>query len=84
MTGQDDTSPDMPADDTATDGLSAVYARSEGLRPKVEQPSSPWTMVLGLGGVAVLGLFAFSTLSSGRMAHAQTAPIRIASIDLKG
>ena len=71
----------MKPDSQAPDDLSAVYARGEALRPKVEQPSSPWTMVLGLGGVAVLGLFAFSTLSSGRMAHAQTAPIRIASID---
>lgn len=64
-----------------TEGLSAVYARSEAMRPKVEQPSSPWTMVLGLGGVCVLGLFAFTTLSSGRTAHAQTAPFRAASID---
>lgn len=64
-----------------TEGLSAVYARSEAMRPKVEQPSSPWTMVLGLGGVCVLGVFAFTTLSSGRTAHAQTAPFRVASID---
>ena len=66
----------MKPDIEVSTGLSAVYARSEDARPKVEQPSSPWTMVLGLGGVAVLGFFAFSTLSNGRAAHAQTAPIR--------
>jgi type IV secretion system protein VirB10 len=71
----------MKPETEAPEALSALYARSEGLRPKVEQPSSPWTMVLGFGGVAVLGFFAFSTLSSSRAAHAQTAPIRIASID---
>ena len=57
-----------------TDGASAVYARSEALRPKVQQPNSPWTVVMGLGGVALLGLIAFTTLSNGRSARAQTAP----------
>lgn len=63
-----------------TDGASAVYARSEALRPKVQQPSSPWTMVVGLGGVALLGLIAFTTLSNGRAAHAQTAPPSATSV----
>jgi type IV secretory pathway VirB10-like protein len=60
--------------------VSAVYARSEALRPRVQQPNSPWTLVLGLGGAAVLGVIAFTTLSNGRTAHAQTAPMRAASI----
>jgi type IV secretion system protein VirB10 len=62
-----------------TDGQSALYARSEALRPKVQQPNSPWTLVLGFGGAVVLGAIAFSTLSNGRSAHAQTAPVRVAS-----
>ncbi len=65
--------------DTHTDEtVSPVYARAERLRPQVQQPNSPWTMVLGIGGVALLGFFAFSTLSNGRTAHAQTQPLKVA------
>ena len=60
------TKPDQPAE------TSAVFARSETARPRVSQPNSPWTMVLGMGGAGLLGLFAFSTISQGRSAHAQT------------
>jgi type IV secretion system protein VirB10 len=56
--------------------LSSVYARAERVRPQVSQPSSPWTMVLGLGGVGVLGLIAFTTLSNGREARAETPQLR--------
>jgi len=61
--------------------LSAVYARSERLRPQVSQPSSPWTVVLGLGGAGLLGLVVFTTLSNGREAKAQTAPLRVATAE---
>lgn len=71
----------MTNETDCTDSLSPVYARSAGRLPQVEQPSSPWTMVLGLGGVCALGLFAFTTLSNGRTAHAETAPFRVSSID---
>lgn len=62
--------------------LSPVYARSERLRPQVSQPNSPWTLAMGLGGVGLLGLVAFTTLSNGREAHAaQTVPLRTAHIE---
>ncbi len=58
--------------------LSPVYGRSEAVRPRVVQPSSPWTVVLGLGGAALLGLVVFTTLSNGR-ARAEAAPVATAS-----
>ncbi|MGH6964168.1 MAG: type IV secretion system protein VirB10 [Phenylobacterium sp.] len=61
--------------------LSPVYARSERMRPQVSQPSSPWTLVMGLGGVGLLGLVAFTTLSNGREARASTPPARNATIE---
>jgi len=71
----------MTSQTERAEGLSAIYARSEFLRPKVQQPSSPWTLVLGLGGAALLGVIAFTSLSNGRTAHAQTSPVRLASVD---
>jgi type IV secretion system protein VirB10 len=61
--------------------LSPVYARSERLRPQVSQPNSPWTLVMGLGGVGLLGLVAFTTLSNGREARASTPPARTATME---
>ena len=61
----------MTSDLQKPEGLSAVYARSENLLPKVEQPNSPWSMVLGLGGVALLGMFAFTSLSHARTTREQ-------------
>ena len=58
------------------DTLSPVYARAARTRPQVEQPSSPWTMVLGVGGAIVLGVFVFSSLSHSRAAHAQVATLK--------
>jgi type IV secretory pathway VirB10-like protein len=52
--------------------LSAVYARSDWVRPQVSQPSSPWTVVLGVAGAGLLGVVVFTSLSSAR-AHASTA-----------
>ncbi|HZZ34016.1 MAG TPA: type IV secretion system protein VirB10 [Phenylobacterium sp.] len=70
----------MTSEPETTGGVSAVYARSEAMRPKVQQPNSPWTLVAGLGGAAALGVFAFTSLSNAR-AHAQTAPVRVATAD---
>lgn len=61
--------------------LSPVYARSERLRPQVSQPNSPWTLVMGLGGVGILGVIAFTTLSNGREARASTPPARSATLE---
>jgi type IV secretory pathway VirB10-like protein len=66
----------MTSEPQPSDAVSAVYARSEAMRPKVQQPNSPWTVVAGLGAAAALGVFAFTSLSNGRAAHAQTAPVR--------
>ena len=71
----------MISDTPSSASVSPVFDRSETLRPKVQQPSSPWTVVLGLGGVAALGLIAFTTLSNGRAAHAQTMPVRAAPVN---
>jgi type IV secretory pathway VirB10-like protein len=71
----------MTSDPQTPDAMSAVYARSEAMRPRVQQPNSPWTLVAGLGAVAALGVFAFTSLSSARAAHAQTAPVRTAAVD---
>lgn len=50
--------------------LSPVFAR--GAHPQVQAPDSPWTVWAGLAGAAVLGVFVFNGLSSGREAKAQT------------
>ena len=52
--------------------LSPVYERSEWVRPQVSQPSSPWTVVLGIAGAGLLGAMVFTSLSSARGAHAST------------
>jgi type IV secretory pathway VirB10-like protein len=64
--------------------ISPVFARAEARRPRVRQPNSPWTMVLGIGGAAVLGLVAFTSLSNGRIAHAQAATLRPGSMQATG
>lgn len=50
---------------------SPVFQRAGQKAPGVRNPDSPWTMALGLGGAAVLGLIVFTTLSAGRQARAQ-------------
>jgi len=52
--------------------LSPVFAREP--RPQVSQPSSPWTVILGIGGCVVLGAVVFTSLSSARQAHAAADP----------
>ena len=58
-------------DQTPAD-LSPVFPRSAKARPQVEAQDSPWTVWAGFAGAAVLGVFVFNGLSSGRQAHAQT------------
>jgi type IV secretion system protein VirB10 len=69
-----------PKDQTPAE-LSPVFAR--GARPQVQAPDSPWTVWAGLAGAAVLGVFVFNGLSSGREAKAQTtqaqAPAAVAA-----
>ncbi|THD67259.1 type IV secretion system protein VirB10 [Phenylobacterium sp.] len=67
----------MTSEPQPSDGVSAVFARSEAMRPRVQQPNSPWTVIAGLGAAAALGVFAFTSLSNARAAHAQTAPPRL-------
>jgi len=52
--------------------LSEVYDRAHWARPQVSQPSSPWTVVLGVGGACVIGLAVFASLSHAREARAST------------
>lgn len=56
-----------------SDPESPVFERLDRSRPRVVQPSSPWTVVLGLGGAVLVGLAAFGSLSHARQAHAQAA-----------
>jgi type IV secretion system protein VirB10 len=56
---------------TEPNDLSPVFAREP--RPQVSQPSSPWTVILGVGGAVVLGAVVFASLSSARQAHAAAA-----------
>ncbi len=58
--------------------LSPVFARAERVRPKVEQPDSPWTVPLGIVGAGVIGIMVFGALSNGREARAQ-APRPVAA-----
>lgn len=62
----------MTPDSKDPTDLSPVYERSEWVRPQVSQPSSPWTVVLGVAGASVLGVLVFTSLSSARQAHAST------------
>lgn len=55
---------------------SAVFARGELARPRVRQPNSPWTMVLGMGGAVVIGFMAFTTLSHARTTRVEGGTLR--------
>ena len=59
--------------------LSEVYERAHWVRPQVSQPSSPWTVVLGVGGAVVIGLAVFTSLSHAREAKASTPKPTLAS-----
>jgi type IV secretion system protein VirB10 len=69
----------MTEDRETSPSESAVFARAQARRPQVRQPNSPWTLVLGMGGAAVLGLVAFNSLSQARAARAETM-LRPASV----
>jgi type IV secretion system protein VirB10 len=62
----------MTPNDQSPGDLSPVYERSQWARPQVSQPSSPWTVVLGVAGAGLLGALVFTSLSSARDAHAST------------
>jgi type IV secretion system protein VirB10 len=62
----------MTPNDQTPDALSPVYERSEWVRPQVSQPSSPWTVVLGVASAGLLGALVFTSLSSARDAQAST------------
>ena len=49
---------------------SPVFRRADQVALHVRQPSSPWSLALGLATCGVLGLIVFATLSAGRQAHA--------------
>ena len=57
--------------------LSAVYARGARAMPQVSQPNSPWTLIVGMGGVGLLGLIAFTSLSNARAQSAVAAPAAV-------
>ena len=62
----------MTDQDPNSEPLSEVYDRAHWVRPQVSQPSSPWTVVLGVGGACVIGLAVFTSLSHARSARAST------------
>jgi type IV secretion system protein VirB10 len=76
--------------DSLPPDMSPVFAREP--KPQVSQPSSPWTVVLGLGGAVALGVVVFTSLSSAREARAaaeqpkpaavQAPPARLAQQDV--
>ena len=51
---------------------SPVFDRANEIGPQVTQPSSPWTMVLGVAGAGLIGVVTFASLSASREARAQT------------
>ena len=66
-----------PEANRPSETLSPVYARAQASRPQVEQPSSPWTMVMGVAGAVAVGVMVFTTLSHSRTAHAQPTPLKV-------
>lgn len=69
----------MTSKDQIPTDVSPVFARGAARRPKVQAPDSPWTMWVGVGGAAVLGVLVFNGLSSSREARAQTPPAQVAA-----
>jgi len=68
--------PPTPSPDDALD--SPVFQRPDAITPRVHQPDSPWSLVLGLVGALVLGVVAMERLSAARQAHlaARSTPVR--------
>jgi len=59
-----------PADPPLHNLDSPVFHRAGQMSIRVRQPSSPWTLALGLAFAVVLGIIVFVTLSAGRQARA--------------
>lgn len=58
---------------------SPVFDRATQSGLQVSQPSSPWTMVLGVAGAGLLGMVTFASLSASREARAQVqTPVQAA------
>jgi len=55
---------------------SPVFRRADQVALHVRQPSSPWSLALGLATCGVLGLIVFATLSAGRQAKADGVPVQ--------
>ena len=53
--------------DQGLDPQSPVFAHA--LAPKVAQPTSPWTIVVGISAAVLLGVIVFSVMASSRQAH---------------
>jgi type IV secretion system protein VirB10 len=49
---------------------SPVFHRAGQMAISVRQPSSPWSLALGMAVIIVLGVITFATLSAGRQARA--------------
>ncbi len=60
-------------DPAAPDIESPVFGAAGRLTPQVQQPSSPWTLALGVAIAVVLGVIVFVSLSAGRQARADNA-----------
>ena len=63
-----------PSDRRAPDIDSPVFHRAGQMAVTVRQPSSPWTLALGIAVALILGLITFATLSAGRQARADNTP----------
>lgn len=66
--------PEPPKGQAADDGLSPVLERAQSRKPKVKAPDRPFGFYAGVVGIAVIGVFVFSSLSKDRLARAQAAP----------
>jgi type IV secretory pathway VirB10-like protein len=60
------TSPMFPFDRPPPDTASPVFARGPTRDPRITQPNSPWTMILGVSGLAILAVGVFTSLSHAR------------------
>jgi type IV secretion system protein VirB10 len=54
---------------------SPVFDRARRMKSSVTQPSSRWSLALGMAGAGLLGLITFATLSSGREAAPAPKPV---------
>ena len=62
-----------PKGQAADDGLSPVLKSAQSRKPKVKAPDRPFGFYAGVVGIALIGVFVFSSLSKDRLARAQVA-----------